>query len=407
MPHSTAIANEREHLLGVYAQLGFSPVAGEGPYLIDATGRRVLDLYGGHAVAALGYDHPELGKALCDQWRQLPFQSNVVALEVRARAAQALVKFAPKPLTHAFFVNSGAAATEPALSLAFLATGRRHIVAVAHGCPGRSAAAAAACRAAFEMTIWCAAAAVTWGSSKRWYGFPAKPVDVTFVPRDDVDAALASCHEQTAAVIVEPIQGVAGAYDLSIDFLQALAESAKRAGAMLIADEVQSGMGRSGTPMAFEHAQLRPNIVTLAKSLGGGFPCGALLTTSGIADYCQTGDLGTTFGGGPMSCAAMSSVIQAIENEGLVANAAARETQVREQCITGPVTGVQGRGMLLGLKTQPPARVVRDALLDQDILTGTSADPNVLRLLPPLNTTEAAIEQLAAALQGIGSEISV
>ncbi|MEO0363950.1 MAG: aminotransferase class III-fold pyridoxal phosphate-dependent enzyme [Pseudomonadota bacterium] len=391
MPHSTAIANEREHLLGVYAQLGFSPVAGEGPYLIDATGRRVLDLYGGHAVAALGYDHPELGKALCDQWRQLPFQSNVVALEVRARAAQALVKFAPKPLTHAFFVNSGAEANENALRLAFLATGRRHIVAVEHAFHGRSAAAAA----------------VTWGSSKRWYGFPAKPFDVTFVPRDDVDAALASCHEQTAAVIVEPIQGVAGAHDLSIDFLQALAESAKRAGAMLIADEVQSGMGRSGKPMAFEHAQLRPNIVTLAKSLGGGFPCGALLTTSGIADYCQTGDLGTTFGGGPMSCAAMSSVIQAIENEGLVANAAARETQVREQCITGPVTGVQGRGMLLGLKTQPPARVVRDALLDQDILTGTSADPNVLRLLPPLNTTEAAIEQLAAALQGIGSEISV
>lgn len=390
MQHTSTIAKEREYLLGVYAQLGFSPVAGEGPYLIDADGRRVLDLYGGHAVAALGYDHAELGKALCDQWRQLPFQSNIVALEIRAKAAQALVEFAPKSLSHAFFVNSGAEANENALRLAFLATGRRHIVAVEHAFHGRSAAAAA----------------VTWGSSKRWYGFPAKPFDVTFVPRDDVEAALASCHEHTAAVIVEPVQGVAGAYDLSVEFLQALEESAKRAGALLIADEVQSGMGRSGKAMAFEHADLQPNIVTLAKSLGGGFPTGALLTTSGIADYCQTGDLGTTFGGGPMSCAAMSTVIDTINREDLATNAAAREAQVREQCITGPITGIQGRGLLLGLRTQPPARAVRDALLEHDILTGTSADPNVLRLLPPLNTTETAIEQLASALQHIGPETS-
>ncbi|MEL7309930.1 MAG: aminotransferase class III-fold pyridoxal phosphate-dependent enzyme [Pseudomonadota bacterium] len=390
MQHTTAIASEREYLLGVYAQLGFSPVSGEGAYLIDASGRRVLDLYGGHAVAALGYDHPGLGKALCDQWRQLPFQSNIVALEIRAKAAQALVQFAPKFLSHAFFVNSGAEANENALRLAFLATGRRHIVAVEHAFHGRSAAAAA----------------VTWGSSKRWYGFPAKPFDVTFVPRDDVDAALASCHDQTAAVIVEPVQGVAGAYDLSTEFLQALDESAKRSGALLIADEVQSGMGRSGKPMAFEHAEIRPNIVTLAKSLGGGFPCGALLTTPGIADYCQTGDLGTTFGGGPMSCAAMTTVIETIQADGLIANAAAREQQIRDNCIIGPVIGAQGRGLLLGLKTEPPAKVVRDALLEHDILTGTSADPHVLRLLPPLNTTEAAIQQLTAALQSIGPEIS-
>ncbi|MEL6367583.1 MAG: aminotransferase class III-fold pyridoxal phosphate-dependent enzyme [Pseudomonadota bacterium] len=388
MKASTLQAREREHLLSVYAQLDFEPVRGEGAHLIDATGRRVLDLYGGHAVAALGYDDKTLGKALCDQWQALPFQSNAVAMDVRASAAEALVKFAPPHLTHAFFVNSGAEANENALRLAFLATGRKHVVAVEHAFHGRTAAAGA----------------VTWGSQKRWYGFPSAPFDVTYVPRDDVEAALQSCNDATAAIIFEPVQGVAGAYDLSIEFVQALAESATRSGALLIADEVQSGMGRSGAAFAFEHAGVKPNIATCAKSLGGGFPCGAVLTSSGVADYCQIGDLGTTFGGGPMASAAIRSVVESITEHKLIDNARAREEQVRAQCVVGPITGAQGKGLLLGLQTEPPAREVRDALLKHDILTGTSGDPHVLRLLPPLNITPADIELLASALRQIDAE---
>lgn len=388
MSVSNASTREREHLLAVYAQLNFEPIRGEGAWLIDAGDRRVLDLYGGHAVAALGYDNPSLGKALCDQWQTLPFQSNAIAMDIRAAAAEALVGFAPNHLTHAFFVNSGAEANENALRLAFMATGRRQVVAVKHAFHGRSAAAAA----------------VTWGSRDRWYAFPELPFDVTFVERDDVDAARQCCSDQTAAVIVEPIQGVAGAHDLSLEFMQALAESADRSGAILIADEVQSGMGRSGRPFAFEHADIQPDIVTAAKSLGGGFPCGAVITSPAIADICKTGDLGTTFGGGPMAAAAIQSVVNTIVGDSLVDNAAAREAQIREHCVTGPVTAVQGRGLLIGLRTVGPARAVRDALLANNILTGTSADPEVLRLLPPLTIGESDIQRLVDVLGTIDPE---
>lgn len=377
-----AKALEHQHLLAVYPQLDFEPIRGEGAWLIDANGRRLLDLYGGHAVAVLGYNHPALIDAITRQLHALPFQSNAVALPIRAEAAAKLTGFAPDHLTHAFFVNSGAEANENALRLACLTTGRKRIVAVERAFHGRTAAAGA----------------VTWGSNKRWYAFPQTPFDVHFVPRNDVDAALAACDDDTAAVIVEPVQGVAGAFDLSLEFLQALAQSAEKSGALFIADEVQSGMGRSGRAFAIEHAGVEADVVTAAKSLGGGMACGALLTTRAIAEQCQFGDLGTTFGGGPLAAAAIVAVIDTIVGEGLMANAASRETQVRETCIVGPVTAVQGRGLLLGLRCEPPAKQVRDVLLEQGILTGTSGDPHILRLLPPLTIGADDIQRLADAL---------
>jgi acetylornithine/succinyldiaminopimelate/putrescine aminotransferase len=381
-------AREADYTLPVYAQLPFEPVSGSGAWLTTSDGRRILDLYGGHAVAALGYDHPALIGAVQAQLGRLPFQSNAVAMRGRARAARKLVEFAPAHLSHAFFVNSGAEANENALRLAFLATGRNKVVAVEHAFHGRTTAAAA----------------VTWGSDRRWYAFPAKPFDVQFIPRNDLDAARAACDADTAAVIVEPVQGVAGAFDLDLDFLRVLAERARVTGALFIADEVQSGIGRSGLPFAIDHAGIEADIVTSAKSLGGGIPCGALLTTKGVAGACRAGDLGTTFGGGPLAAAAIAAVLDTIAAEHLMDNAREREAQVRERCVAGPVSGVQGRGLLLGLRCEPPARAVRDALLARGILAGTSGDPHVLRLLPPLNIRADEIELLADALRSLSNE---
>ena len=380
-----AAAREAAATIPVYGQLPFVPTRAEGCDIITEDGRRILDFYGGHAVAALGYGHEALVKVISEQSASLLFQTNAVALDIRAEAAEKLVGIAPARLTNAFFVNSGAEANENALRIACRTTGRRKVLAIEHGFHGRTAAAGAA----------------TWNSAGRWYGFPDTPFDVDFIPRDDVEAARNMIDDSVAAVIFEPVQGVAGAYDLSGEFVQALRDETARAGAILIADEVQSGMGRTGHFFAVQHSDVEPDILTAAKSLGGGIPCGALLTTEALSAELQVGDLGTTFGGGPLAAAAIVTVIDTIRAEKLLCNVREREAEIHELCITGPVTGIQGKGFLAGLICDRPAKEVRNALLDRDILTGTSADPAVLRLLPPLVLEAAHVKRLAAALNDI------
>lgn len=373
---------EAAHLAQVYAQFPFEVVSGEGAYLNCADGRRLLDLYGGHAVCALGHGHPRLMQAIRRQAGELLFASNAVALRVRARAADKLAEFAPQGLDRVFFVNSGAEANENALRLACKLTGRSRVVALEHGFHGRTAAAGA----------------VTWGARERWYGFPETPFDVAFAPRDNAAAAVSHIDGETAAVILEPIQGLAGAFALSDDFLREVRAACDRHGAFLIADEVQCGMGRSGLPFAISHSGVAPDMITAAKSLGAGFPCAALLMGEEIAAQLGGGDLGTTFGGGPLACAAIEAVLDAMDEEQLPAQAAQRERQIRSTCIAGPVKAIEGRGLLLGLKCAGGARRVRDDLLGADILTGNSALPEWLRLMPPLNLREKEAAQLAAAV---------
>jgi acetylornithine/succinyldiaminopimelate/putrescine aminotransferase len=377
-------AREAATTIPVYGQLPFVPVSSTGCNIVTADGRRILDLYGGHAVAALGYGHPALVNAIRAQAESLLFQSNAVALDVRAEAAERLVSVAPAGLDRVFFVNSGAEANENALRMACTVSGRSKVLAITHGFHGRTAAAGA----------------VTWKSDK-WYGFPQKPFDVDFIPRNDSVAAAAMIGPDIAAVIFEPVQGIAGAFDLEAEFLATLRRVTERHGALLIADEVQTGIGRCGQFFAVQAQHITPDILTSAKSLGGGIPCGAVLCTTDIAGHFGPGDLGTTFGGGPVAAAAISAVISAIGSEGLLANVRERETQIREQCITGPVQRIQGMGLLLGLVCDRPAAEVRDALLAQNILTGTSADPNVLRILAPLVITAEHVRRLAEALNAV------
>jgi acetylornithine/succinyldiaminopimelate/putrescine aminotransferase len=373
------------HLDEVYPMLPFEPSRGEGVFLIDEAGRRVLDFYGGHAVAALGYGHPRLTRVLVEQLQTLQFQSNLVPMKVRDRAADALAEFAPEGLDRVFFVNSGAEANENALKLALKLTGRTKVVAVEHSFHGRTAAAGA----------------VTWGSQRSWYGFPRTPMDVAFVPRDDVAALDAAIDGTTAAFIVEPVQGLAGAYEFSAEFIQAARKACDRHGAMLILDEVQSGMGRLGEPFGAQLYKVQPDLLTTAKGLAGGLPAGAVIMKDSIASQLGPGELGTTFGGAPIACAAIETVISVIREEHLLERVRAGSEQIRQQCATGPIKAIRGHGYLLGLSSDLKASALRDALLRHDILTGTSADPYVLRLLPPLILEPSHVERLATALTEI------
>lgn len=377
-----ARAREAAVTIPVYRQLPFVAERAAGCDIVTEDGRRILDLYGGHAVAALGYGHPALTGAIQEQAQRLLFQSNAVALAVRARAAEKLVSIAPDNLTRAFFVNSGAEANENALRIACMATGRRKVLAITHGFHGRTAAAAA----------------VTWNAADRWYGFPEKPFEVDFIPRDDTDAAHTMIDAETAAVIFEPVQGIAGAHDLSHEFVVALRQATRACGVVLIADEVQSGSGRSGRHFAVQAYEIQPDLLTCGKSLGGGMPCAAVLADEELSMRMKPGDLGSTFGGGPLAAAATLAVLETIEAEDLLGNVRQRETDIREHCVVGPVQSVRGMGLLLGLVCDRPASEVQAALLEHDILTGLSADPDVLRLLPPLTLQHQHVLRLSDAL---------
>ncbi|MSQ99933.1 MAG: aspartate aminotransferase family protein [Gammaproteobacteria bacterium] len=374
-----------DHLAPVFAQYPIEVTDAQGVWLHTKDNRRVLDLYGGHAVAALGYKHEAWTQAVTAQANACNFQSNAVPMAVRVRAATKLIRFSGSHFDSVFFVNSGAEANENALRMAFKMTRRTGIVAIEGAFHGRTAAAGA----------------ITWGAEKKWYEFPRAPFDVSYIPRRDLKAIVHQVCAETAAVIVEPVQGVGGAFDMGTEFLSALRARCTAVGALLIFDEVQIGMGRSGHPFAANLYGVLPDMITTAKALGNGFPCGALLMSPEVTASLKLEGLGTTFGGGPMACAAIEAVIDAIENEDLMTNVRRVAQYIRDTCTVGPVIGHQGAGFLHGLKTSQPAKEIQALLLERNILTGTSGDPNVVRLLPPYILKEKHVDLLREALQSI------
>jgi len=377
----TASPATADHLAHVFAQYPIEVVGADGVWLNTRDGRRVLDYYGGHAVAALGYGHPRWIAALEQQARSVLFQTNAIPMAIRERAAARLVRFAGLGLDSVFFVNSGAEANENALRLAFKLTGRREAVALEHGWHGRTAAAAA----------------VTFGAREKWYGFPQTPFDVRWISRSE-PATAACITEQTACVIVEPVQGLAGAFEIPVPVLESLRRRCTEVGALLIFDEVQCGVGRTGHPFGANRAGVTPDILTTAKALGAGFPVSAMLLAPAVASRLKIEDMGTTFGGGPLACAIVETVIDIIESEGLLANVERMSTLIRESCIVGPVTAIQGAGLLLGLRTTRPAKEIQKELLARNIFAGTAADPHILRLLPPFTLAEEHVARLASTL---------
>src|SRR5882724_5420449 len=338
-----------DHLAPVFAQYPVHVVSGEGVWLRTRGGERVLDLYGGHAVAALGYAHPQWTRAIAEQAKTCNFQSNAVPMDVRTRAADRLVAFAGGSFDRVFFVNSGAEANENAMKMAFRINPKRtHVAALEYSFHGRTAAAGT----------------LTWCAAQKWYALPRPPFDVSFMPRKDLDAIAKHVIENTAAVIVEPVQGLAGAYDFGKAYLAALRKRCDETGAMLIFDEVQCGTGRVGHAFAGNLYGVKPDMITAAKALGNGFPCAALLTSPKVSAAIKLDSLGTTYGGGPMACAAVEACIDAIESQNLMANVRTVSDYIRKTCIVGPVTGIQGEGFLLGLRTTRPAKEIHAQLLE-------------------------------------------
>lgn len=372
-------------LLPVYAQMPVRPVRGRGSWLIDEQGERWLDAYGGHAVAATGHCHPAVVRAIAEQAGELLFYSTAVPHPGRERLAAALAARCPGPLGKVFLCNSGAEANENALHLARKVTGRAEVVSIECGWHGRTAATLA----------------VTDGEKYMAAARRARAPLSRKVPFDDVAALDRAIDDTVAAVILEPVQGMAGARALSPAFLAAARQLCDARGALLVFDEVQCGAGRSGAFTAAEALGTTPDVLTMAKGLASGLPIGAVVTTDRVAAHVAVGDLGSTFGGGPVPCAAALATLAVFDEELVLDNVRAVSARLRAGALAlgpGRVTAVQGLGLLLGLRLVRPAAEVQRALFSRRVLTGTSSDPAVLRLLPPLTFTPEEADALLAAL---------
>jgi acetylornithine aminotransferase/acetylornithine/N-succinyldiaminopimelate aminotransferase len=384
------ISREEEFQLGTYKKMPIVAERGEGVWVFASDGERYLDLYGGHAVAGTGHCHPHVVKAIREQTEKLLFYSNLVYSEVRARAAEKLVSVAPNSLTKAFFCNSGTEANENAMRMARMATGRENIVTFSGGFHGRTADAISA----------------TFLGKYREIGKPNVPGHLQ-AEFGDIDSVRAVADDSVAAIMLEPIQSMAGVRTAPESFHRALRELCDERGIVLIYDEVQTGVGRTGEWFfagSSASGETVPDIITLAKALGSGVPVGACLVTERIASHIKENDLGTTFGGGMIAMAAVTATLEAIENDGMLENVRAVEAHLRERLKeVEQVVSVHGRGFLLGLELADQAKPVHEALLERKIITGTSSDAKVLRLLPPLCLKREEVDVFVDALVQIVS----
>ena len=378
-------AAARSSELPTYTRWPITLVRGAASTVWDADGKSYLDLYGGHAVAATGHAHPEVARAIAEQAGTLLFYSNIVAVPVRTKAADAIAAQAPAPLSKVFFVNSGTEANENAMRLARRATGRTDVVSMHGGFHGRTADAISA--AGLEKY--------------RKLGEPNVPGH-RLVPFGDLAAAEASVDERVAAVLVEPIQSLAGVATAPAEYFQGLRRLCDATGARLIFDEVQTGFGRTGTFFWSGRHGVVPDLVTLAKGIASGVPMGAVLVSEEIAAGVKPEDYGTTFGGGPLACAAAEATARIILEDRLLENVRRGSARLVEGLSKLPgVREVRGEGFLLGIVLDRPGKPVREALLSRGFLVGGSDLPDVLRLLPPLVLTAEEIERFLEAIEAV------
>lgn len=372
----------------VYSLYEVEPVKGRGSYVYDKEGREYLDLYGGHAVISIGHAHPRYVKAIGDQVGRLGFYSNSVENSLQQELCDRLGALSGYPEYSLFLCNSGAEANENAVKLASFHTGRSRVLAFEHAFHGRTSGAVALTdnpkiRAPFNSAE-----------------------NVTFVPLNDIEAAAKELETgEYAAVIIEGIQGVAGIHEPAAGFLRELRELTEKTGTVLILDEVQSGYGRSGRFFAHQHADIRPDLITVAKGMGNGFPIGGVLISPKFE--AKKGMLGTTFGGNHLACAAAIAVLDVIKDEGLVENAAEVGDYALERLrglaarMPDKIKDVRGRGLMIGFDVEGSAAALRRRLLfDCGIFTG-GAGEHTVRLLPALNVGKEHIDRFIDALSDI------
>ncbi|HVN63711.1 MAG TPA: acetylornithine transaminase [Candidatus Binataceae bacterium] len=389
MNNAEIVELTHRHLVDIYGCLPIAFVRGHGAYLYDADGNRYLDFFCGLAVTSLGHGHPRVVRAIKEQAEKLTHVSNVFHTEPMARLAERLSnRFGNGRV---FFGNSGAEANEAAIKLARrwgsnAGGGRYEILAAQGSFHGRTLATLSAT-----------------GQEKYHQGFHPLVPGFRLVPFNDIAAMESARRDETAAIMIEPVQGEGGVVVPSPDYLRRLRDYCDRAKLLLIFDEIQVGVGRTGKFFAYEHAGVKPDIVTLAKALGGGMPIGAMIATADIASNFTPGSHGTTFGGNPVSCAAALGVLDAIDQEGVLENAAQVGAYLMERLRViakkAPrVAEVRGLGMMIGIVLKTDARPVMEACLKEHLLVNATAG-NVVRLLPPLNLTREEADAGLAVIE--------
>jgi acetylornithine aminotransferase len=368
----------------VYPLFPIEPVKAQGSWLWDNKGEKYLDLYGGHAVISIGHGHPHFVKSIEAQLHKISFYSNSVQNPLQDRLAEKLGEVSGYTDYQLFMCNSGAEANENALKLASFATGRKKIVAFKKAFHGRTSGAVAAT-----------------DNPKIVSPFNAGH-EVTFIPMNDLNA-LTQITNEIAAVIIEGIQGVGGIQLPADSFLRALETRCKEVGAMLILDEVQSGYGRTGKFFAHQFAGIKPDLITVAKGMGNGFPVGGLMVQPGIKGV--HGMLGTTFGGNHLACAASLAVLEVIDNERLMDNARVFGDYWMKELKSFPsVKDIRGRGLIIGFDLpESLAGLRKDLLFKHHIFTG-EAKPNTIRLLPSLAMKQ---EEASALIDALSVELNL
>ncbi len=378
----TLVDRWRQSMMDNYGTPPLALVRGSGCVVVDEDGKEYVDLLSGIAVNALGHAHPAVVQAVSAQVATLGHVSNLYVAEPPVALAELLLALAGRP-GRVLFCNSGAEANETAFKLSRL-TGRTHVVAADGGFHGRTMGALA-------LT----------GQPAKADPFRPLPGDVTHVPYGDVDALRAAVTDHTAMVILEPIQGEMGVVVPPAGYLAAAREICTAAGALLVLDEVQTGIGRTGHWFAHQADGVEPDVITLAKGLGGGLPIGACLAFGPAADLFRPGAHGTTFGGNPVSCAAALAVIGTIAGEGLLDNVKRVGERLRRgvEALGHPlVRGVRGAGLLLGVELTAPVSAALAARLRDAGFLVNPVQPGVVRLAPPLILTTEQADAFLAAL---------
>lgn len=389
MPESDWQQLEARHTSGVYPKRPLTIVRGAGARLWDDAGNEYIDCVGGQGVANLGHCHPAIVAAVAEQSQTLITCPEIFHNDVRARLLARLTALAPGDMPRAYLCNSGAEAVEAALKFARLLTGRREIIATMRGFHGRTMGALSA----------------TWEPKYRQPFEPLVP-DYRHVPFDSLEALDEAVGSQTAAVLLEVVQGEGGVRPASAAYLQGAQRLCRERGALLVIDEVQTGFGRTGRLFGCEHFGLQPDLLCLAKSIAGGLPMGAVLLRDGLPEL-PAGSHGSTFGGNPLVCAAALAAIDVLEAERLPERAAELGAwllnELRARLARAPmVREVRGLGLLVGIELKVRVTPLLQRLQARGILA-LPAGPTVLRLLPPLVIERADLERVIAA---IGAEVS-
>ncbi|RKR15166.1 acetylornithine aminotransferase [Maribacter vaceletii] len=376
-------------LFDVYPLYNVTPISAKGMVVTDDKGQEYLDFYGGHAVISIGHGHPHYVEKIKSQLDKIGFYSNAVQNPLQVKLATKLGKLSGCEDYNLFLCNSGAEANENALKMASFKTGKSRVIAFKNGFHGRTSAAVAA-------------------TDNEKINAPLnKQQKVTILPFNDITAFTAEIEKgDVCAVILEAIQGVGGLEEPTSEFFQKIATLAKENGALLIADEVQCGFGRSGKFFGFQHhwdaersQSIQPDIISIAKGMGNGFPVGGVLIHESIeASY---GMLGTTFGGNHLACAATTAVLEVLENENLIENAAKIGAYFNEKAKEIPqIKSIKGKGLMLGIEFDFEVGELRKKMIyDQHIFTGGAMNKKLLRFLPALNCTKEHIDIFFNALK--------